>query len=161
MQTFAVKDDFPPLFYVEFTLVVVAFGRLEYLIKRCVKDLFAEGFTKGMAEAESQYQFDKICKKAKCRAAKKLSQTQAQYFSELIDRAAVLAAFRNDNVHAAWTTDNGMPLRIRPKWDRDTRSVDWSGNRAVPVSELQMLRKKIEALYQEIEAQRQTWQICA
>jgi hypothetical protein len=43
MQIFSVKDDFPPGFYEEFTRLVVAFGRLDHLIKLCVKDMGAGG----------------------------------------------------------------------------------------------------------------------
>ena len=52
MQILPIRNDFSPQFYEEFARLVVAFGRIEYLIKLCIKDLLAEGFTKGMTEAE-------------------------------------------------------------------------------------------------------------
>lgn len=158
MQNFPIKDDFPPRFYDEFARLVVAFGRIEYLIKLCVKDLLAEGFTQGMAGAESQRQFSELCKKAKQGAGDKLSQTQASAFFELIERAEALAEFRNDSVHALWTTDpNGQPLRIRPKWAKTTKSVDWSRSHVVLLSEVQSNREQIERLYQALEVERKTW----
>lgn len=160
MQIFPVKDDFPPGFYEEFARLVIAFGRLDYLIKLCVKDMDAGGFTRGMAEAESQIQFCKLCEKAKELAgqSQKHSQTQADAFSGLIDQAEDLAEFRNDTVHASWTTDpNGQPLRLRPKWDKVTKSVDWSRSRVVLPSEIRSKRKQIERLYQDLKTERETW----
>ena len=160
MQIFPVKDDFPSGFYEEFARLVVAFGRLDYLIKLCVKDLGAGGFTRGMVEAESQSQFCDLCKKAKERARQnqKLSQTQVNAFSGLIDQAEDLAEFRNDTVHALWTTDpNGQPLRIRPKRDKSTNSLDWSRSTVVPLCEFQKKWKQIEDLYLALEAERKTW----
>lgn len=158
MQIFPIKDDFPPRFYDEFARLIVTFGRIEYLIKLCVKDLLAEGFTQGMTDAESQRQFSELCKKAKQEAGNKLSQTQARDFSKLIEQAEALAEFRNDSVHALWTTDaNGQPLRIRPKWAKTTRTVDWSRSHVVLLSEVQSNREQIERLYQLLEVERRTW----
>jgi hypothetical protein len=163
MQTFDVNDDFPPLFYVEFGRLVVVFGRLEYLIKLCIKDLLAEGFSEGMAMAESPIQISRIRDLAKQQAGEKLSQEQASAFSKLIDQAKPLSEFRNDTVHAFWTTDNGQPLRIRPKLVKGTKSVmatnsvDWSRSKPIPLSEFQRVRKKIESLYQDLAAERKTW----
>jgi hypothetical protein len=159
MKIVPVNDDFPPGFYEEFARLVIAFGRLDYLIKLCVKDLSAEGFTRGMLEAESQVQFCKLCEKAKERAgqSQKLSQTQTHDFSELIDQAEVLADFRNDTVHALWTTKNGQSLRIRPKLVKVPKSVDWSRGRVVLLNEIHRTRRQIERLYQDSELQRKTW----
>ena len=52
MRDIPISDDFPPGFYEEVGRLVIAFGRLEYLIKLCFKDLHGNGFTIGMAEAE-------------------------------------------------------------------------------------------------------------
>lgn len=158
MQTFPVKDNFLPGFYEEFARLVVAFGRLEYLIKLCVKDLFDKGFTEGMVEAESKRQFSDLCKKAKMLANDKLSQIQVANFSKLLDQAIALAEFRNDTVHALWTADQkGTSLRIRPKWDKSAKSVDWGLSTDVPLCEFQEKRKQIEDLYQALEAERKTW----
>lgn len=158
MQDFPIKDDFPREFYDEFARLVVASGRIEYLIKLCVKDLLGKGFTRGMVEAESRRQFSELCKEAKEQANAKLCPEQASAFSELIGQAEALAEFRNDTVHAAWTTDsNGQPLRIRPKWDKATKSVGWTGSRVVLLSEIKSKRETIEHLYQALEAERQIW----
>lgn len=162
MRDFPIKDDFPPEFYDELARLVVGFGRIEYLIKLCVKDLLAEGFTQGMVEAESQLQFSELCKKATQQAGKKLCPGEASAFSDLIGQAEVLAEFRNDTVHAAWTTDSdGQPLRLRPKRDKSTKSVDWRRSHLVPLSEIQSKREEIERLYQALEAERKTWSISA
>ena len=113
MQSLPVKDDFPPGFYEEFARLVVAFGRLEYLIKLCIKDLSNKGFTEGMVEAESIRQFRDLCEKAEALAKGKLNQSQV---ATLLNQAIELAEFRHDTVHASWTTNpQGAPLRIRPK----------------------------------------------
>ncbi len=56
MQIFSVKNDFPYEFYDEFARFVIAFGRLEYLIKLCVKDLLDQGSAQGIDTAESLVQ---------------------------------------------------------------------------------------------------------
>lgn len=158
MQDVPVKDDFPSEFYEEFAYLIIAFGRLEYLIKLCFKDLFDKGFTKGMVEAEGRRQFSELCKNAKALANVKLSQSQVATFSKLLDQAMALAEFRNDTVHALWTAGpKGKLLRIRPKWDKSTESVDWSRSTDVPLCEFQKKRKQIEDLYQDLDEARKTW----
>jgi len=157
MRLFPVRDDFPPQFYDEFARLVVAFGRIEYLIKLCVKDLLADGFTNGMAEAESRRQFSVLCKEAKKRADEKLCRSQASAFSALIDRAEALADFRNDTVHASWTTDLcGQPLRIRPKLEK-AKPLDLGGSRVVRLCEIQSKREQIEHVYRALDAERRSW----
>ncbi|MFL9932707.1 hypothetical protein P0D88_26520 [Paraburkholderia sp. RL18-103-BIB-C] len=160
MQTISLKDDFPPGFYDELARVVVAFGRLEYLIKLCVKALIDEGFTKGMAEAESNSQFSKLCEVAKKRADDKLNPTEAKKFFGLIQQAKDLAEFRNSAVHASWTSDeNGLPLRISPSWAKVKGAVNWTRSRVVGVRELQDAREKIECLRRALDAERKAWSI--
>ena len=38
MERIELNDDFPSGFYEEFARLIIAFGRLEYLIKLCIKD---------------------------------------------------------------------------------------------------------------------------
>lgn len=155
MQILPLKDDFPPGFYEEFARLVVAFGRLEYLIKLCIKDLSNKGFTEGMVEAESIRQFRDLCEKAEALAKGKLNQSQV---ATLLNQAIELAEFRHDTVHASWTTNpQGAPLRIRPKWDKSAKSVVWSRSTVVPLCEFQKKRKQIEELYQALEEARKTW----
>lgn len=59
-QDIDVNDNFPEGFYEEFARLVIAFGRLEYMIKLCLKNLLGQGFTKGMIEAESKPQFQEL-----------------------------------------------------------------------------------------------------
>jgi hypothetical protein len=160
MQLFRIRDDFPCRFYEEVGRLAVAFGRLEYLIKLCLKNLVDEGFTRGMAEAESQRQFSTLCKQAKQRAYERLNQEQARAFSALLDQATNLANTRNDVIHALWTTDPaGEPLRIRPRWDKARSSVDWSSSHVVPMNLIQDTRSQIDNLYRELETLRKRWPI--
>ncbi|WP_250479232.1 MULTISPECIES: hypothetical protein [unclassified Caballeronia] len=154
MQIIPLKNDFPLGFYEALARVVVSFGRLEYLIKLCVKTLSAEAFTKGMAEAESKRQFADLCKTAKLRAQEKLNDsTKAERFSELIRQAEDLAEFRHSAVHALWTSHtNGLVMRISPKWDKSKRAVDWSRSHVVSVCELQQTWENIEDLYLALDA---------
>jgi hypothetical protein len=49
----------------DFTARIDQLGRFEYEIKLSVKSLHEEGFTAGMAYAQSLGQFNELCKKAK------------------------------------------------------------------------------------------------
>jgi hypothetical protein len=137
--------------------LVVAFGRLEYLIKLCVKDVTRRGFTRGMIEAKSERQFNKLCERAKKLAIKHLTHDAANQFCQVIDYVRKLANERNDAVHALWTTDDkGKPLRIRPQWNKSTKTVDWE-NRVVELAELQTLRQQMEEIYSKLDSERKRW----
>lgn len=159
MQTIQVKDNFPSGFYEEFARLAVAFGRIEYMIKLCIKSLGGKGFTAGMAHAESKRQFSVLCAEAKNGAGGHLSSAEATSFCVLIDQVKDLADYRNDTIHALWTTDDksGQPLCIRPKWDKASRSVDWSGGGIVTVRELRAMRQEMERLFQHLDAERKAW----
>ena len=163
MRDIPISDDFPAGFYEEVGRLVIAFGRLEYLIKLCFKDLQGKGFTIGMAAAgyESQAFADfcgetgKLTKLAKS----ELSTTDADAFCDLIKKVLPLGTFRNDAVHAWWYADfKGLPSRIRPKRDSH-ESADWSRGRVVQVSEIRSAREEIERLYRDLETQRGTWTV--
>ena len=157
MQVFDIKDNFPNGFYEELARLAVASGRVEYMLKLCIKSLDGRGFTQGMAYAESKRQFAALCQEAKKRAAT-LPPAQSQSFCDLIDRAAGLADYRNDTIHALWTTDAaGQPFRIRPKWDKVSRSVDWSRGGPVTVGELRAKRQEIERVFQDLNTERTAW----
>ena len=116
MRVSTIKDNFPNGFYEELARLIVVFGHIEYMIKLCIKDLCGEGFTNGMAHAESKHQFSELCKEAKRKADTRLCYTRAASFCTLIEQAEKLGDYRNDTVHALWTTDEtGQPLRVRPK----------------------------------------------
>lgn len=163
MRDIPISDDFPPDFYEEVGRLVIAFGRLEYLIKLCFKDLHGNGFTIGMAEAEYDAQsFADICGetgKLTKLAKSELSTTEADAFCELIKKASPLGTFRNDAVHAWWYADvKGLPSRIRPK--RDSHELaDWSRGRVVQVSEIRSAREEIERFYRDLDTQRGTWTV--
>jgi hypothetical protein len=158
VQQILVKDDFEPSFYDEIGRLVVAFGRLEYLVKLCVKTLSKQGFTKGMVHAESKRQFTTLCEEAKTLADSKLSGTDAKRFSAIIDRILQLADERNDVVHALWTAaSSGVPLRIRPKWDKQTKGVKWDKSQLVPLLELRNCRQRMEEIFYELDQWRRTW----
>lgn len=159
MQPFPIKNNFPIGFYEEFASFIIAFGRLDYLIKLCLKDLIANGFTKGMVDAESTKQFSALCDKVKKLACKnqELSQIKIDILFKLIDQAKKIADFRNNIVHGLWTTDsNGQPFLIRPKWNNNLKSVDWYSG-VVLLIDIENNRKKIEDLYQELDTVRRKW----
>ncbi|AQH02715.1 hypothetical protein A9R05_27755 [Burkholderia sp. KK1] len=159
MRDIPISDNFPAGFYEEVGRLVIAFGRVEYLIKLCFKDLQGKGFSLGMAEAESESRgFADFCERRLTELAKhKLSTTDADAFCDLMMKVLPLIIFRNDAVHAWWYADSkGLPSRIRPKKDSDA-SVDWSRGRVVRVSEIRSAREEIERLYRDLETQRGTW----
>lgn len=159
MQLVDVRDDFPDRFHEEFARLVIAFGRIEYVIKLCIKSLGGKGFTKGMADAESKSQFSKLCKEAKKEAKARLTAAQAKSVCTLIDDAKILGNYRNDTIHAFWTAhvETGQPLRYRPKWDKASKSVDWSRSHPVTVRELGEKRQKMERLFQRLDTERRAW----
>ena len=159
VQVFDVRDDFPDDFYEEFARLAVAFGRIEYMIKLSIKSLGGKGFTAGMAHAESKRQFSVLCEEAKKEANARLYPSQATSFYAIIDQAKDLGDYRNDTIHALWTTDDktGQPLRIRPKWDKASKSVDWSRGGPVTVGELRATREEMERVFQALDTERQAW----
>jgi hypothetical protein len=159
MQNLAIKNDFPHDFYDEFARFVIAFGRLEYLIKLCVKDLLGKGFAQGMATAEGPA-FRGLCEKA-IEALKdsheRLNQDQVDASTKLINDALEVADYRNDTIHAAWTTDsNGQPMRIRPK-KGGKNSPNWERSCVVLVTEIREQRNRSERLYEDLDKARRTW----
>jgi hypothetical protein len=163
MRIFPIKNDFPHDFYDEFARFVIAFGRLEYLIKLCIKDLLGQGFVQGMAMAEGTVQFRNLCKKAieklnESRERLGLGQDQVDAFSKLIEDAVDVADYRNDTIHAAWTTDsNGQPMRIRPKKGTDGKNPSVERSRVVLVTEIREQRNRSERLYEDLDKARGTW----
>jgi hypothetical protein len=158
VQQIPIKDGFEPSFYDEIGRLVVAFGRLEYLVKLCVKSLLGQGFKKGMVYAESKRQFRELCKEAKKLANSELSDIDAKHFSDIIDHVLQLAEERNDTVHALWTaTSNEAPLRIRPEWDKQTNNVKWDKGQVVPLLKLRDYRQKMEKIYRELDQMRRAW----
>ncbi len=163
MRDIPISDDFPPGFCEEVGRLVIAFGRLEYLIKLCFKDLHGKGFTIGMAEAEYDAQaFADFCAETGILtklAKSKLSAREADAFCELINKAVPLGTFRNDTVHAWWYADfKGLPSRIRPKKDSH-ELADWSRGRVVQVTEIRGAREEIERIYRDLDTQRGTWTV--
>ena len=159
MREFPVKDNFPDDFYEALGRVIVAFGRLEYVIKLTVKSLMAEGFTLGMAHAESRAAFHRLCNRAKELGNKRLPTDKATRFTALIDRAISLAPKRNDNSHACWTTDNdATPLRLRPFWNTrtDPSQLEWR-TRTVTPEELCQIAADMNAVYRDLQQERKTW----
>ena len=156
MPVHDVNNDFPERFYEEFARLVIAFGRLEYFIKLCIKSLHGQGFELGMLEAESKRQYLELCKQAKQLGQQKLPQSAA--FCGLIDQAEDVADSRHDNIHALWTTDaRGQAFRVRPKLNKGKTSVDWDRTKRVLVSELRSKRKEVEELYEALHVERKTW----
>jgi hypothetical protein len=162
MQLFPIRNDFSPEFYKAFALLVIGFGRLEYLIKLCIKDLVGLGARTGLAEAEQKRQFAALCDYAAQLGDEKLSESESAVFHVLIDQARSLASERHDAIHACWTTDsNSNPLRIRPRYQKKTRAMDWSYSRVVGVREIMATQAKVENLCLELHDHKKKWSIDA
>ena len=152
-----VKDDFPDGFYEAFARVIIEFGRLEYLLKLCIKDIHAKGFDQGMLEAESKRQFEVLCRHANANGRKYLTSDEADAFDLFIEEARKLADYRNDTVHAFWTVENGSPVRIRPI--KKDGAVDWSLGGAVSVEELDNTAREIQKLCSKLDESRLAWSV--
>ncbi len=159
-KKFAVRDDFEPLFYDELGRLVVAAGRVEYVLKLCLKSLSGKGFTAGMLEAEEVRHLSSLCDKVTELAKKKLNDSDKEQFLKLVLEIEQLAKERNDTIHALWTTtDAREPLRIRPELTRPKRSrrVDWSKTKTVPLNTLRKVRRRLEDAYSQLQCQRKSW----
>jgi hypothetical protein len=159
VQLVKISDTFRAGFYAALGKVVVASGRVEYELKLCLKSLLGQGFTIGMAQAESDPRFSKLCERIKELAAKKLSEPHRSAFIRQVEKAEKQARERNDHVHALWTAgQGGNALRLRPFWDKNAKKVSWSRNRRVRISELNKLAAKSRRLQRAInKARRFTW----
>ncbi|MFM0494242.1 hypothetical protein [Paraburkholderia caledonica] len=163
MQVVELKDDFSSEFLVEFARLIIAFGRLEFLLKVIAKDLHGKGFTLGMAQAELDGQnFAPFCKStlkqlARERLTERLPAAGIEMFCSLLDEAVGLGEFRNDCVHACWYVHRtGLPARIRPK-KNSKESADWSRGRVVQTAEIRAAREQIDRLYSKLDTLRLSW----
>ena len=129
-----VKDDFSPGFYKALACVVIEFGRLEYFLKLCVKDLSGKRFDEGMLQAESINGFGRLCGVAAKQARDKLEPGEVAPFVKILDKARKLAIYRHDSIHAMWLGEVDAPLRIRPRIVNE--AVDWTRGGVVPVDEV-------------------------
>jgi hypothetical protein len=135
---------------------VVAFGRVEYLVKLTVKSLSGKRFTAGMTEAESQGEFRRLCHTGKTYAADRLSANEAAEYGQLLERAQALAIERNDNVHALWSALGGSSARYRPFYSRTEKALRWR-SRPVHHQELNVLAERMMTLAAELDKARKAW----
>ena len=155
----AVSDAFGRDFYVAFAKLVIEFGRLEYLIQLCVKDLHGRGFTEGMIEAASTQQFRRLCGRAKSLAAERLTANEYDQFASIIENALRLGETRNDSVHAFWSAEHGTPYRTRPKWVKATRTVDWTRGGTFSTQTLLSTGLEIRANFDQLDRTRMRWSV--
>lgn len=148
MQTFDIRDDFPNGFYTTIARIVIAVGRIEYFLKLCVKSLKGVGFSAGMEEAEKLQKIwvliEEIERELIARG-KPLSTTTKDKLKDI----EALVDERNDMVHACWTVHpNGVPLRIRPKYNRKAigKKLTWDKSSQITVAQLTKLRSKLECV---------------
>jgi hypothetical protein len=141
------RDDFPDAFHEAFARVFVEFGRIEYLTALCVKDLLQGGFNIGMEEALRIGNFSKMCEKAEELGCDKLESNELMRLKQFLDEGLRLADERNHCVHAYWTLEKDSVLRIRPRWDKKAKTVDWSHSRPVTIEELLQLASDMRALW--------------
>ncbi len=143
-QQLLLSDAFEAGFFEALGRVVVQYGRLEYEMKLAVKRLSGLDFTEGFLHAENIQKIGPICDQAKeLYAQREPDPTRQQNFSELLDEVRYAwEETRNDVIHACWTAQkNGVPLKIRPKLHRVSKShrtVKW--DRTVSVSRYALLR---------------------
>ncbi|SDR63015.1 hypothetical protein [Paraburkholderia tuberum] len=159
IEVVSIRSDFPSGFTAELGWLFIAFGRLEYLLKLCFKDLEDSRFHAGMGEAEYQgAQFKTLCKVVRAKAGEKLG-AAAGSFCSLVDEASLLSAERDHCVHACWTVEaSGQAVRIRPKRKKSGRGpIDWSESRVVTVGELNGIRRQAERIFVELDRVRKAW----
>ena len=159
-KTAPVRDDFEPLFFDEVGRLVVAAGRVEYVLKLCLKQLLGKGFTTGMLEAEKVRHLSSLCDEVSGLARSKLSTKQQKEFCALIETIKALAKQRNDVVHALWTTTTSRePRRVRPqlKGKKGSETVDWSKTEVVSLTKLLKVRRQLEDAYASLQGQREMW----
>lgn len=162
VKCITIRDDFEPLFFDEMGRLVVAAGRVEYILKLCLKSFLGKGFTPGMLEAEKVRTLSSLCDEVAKHANQKLNHQQQANFCPLIDKIKVLADQRNDTVHALWTTtDSREPFRIRPELKRkkSPQSVSWSKSKVVSLNELRQVRHQLEEAYASLQCQRKAWKL--
>ena len=152
-----INDQFRDGFYEALARVIVEFGRFEYLVKLCVKDLSEKGFDAGLLEAQSITKFRRLCNRALDIANEKLNADEYSEFDRIMEEASSLAIYRNDSVHACWTTENGTQLRVRPVKKDDV--VDWTRSRSVDVTELRAKAEEIRQLFLELNHKRLQWSV--
>jgi len=163
VRTFPIRDDFEPLFYDELGRLVVAAGRVEYILKLCIKSLIkTENPTTGLIEAFSKAEKTRnvgpLCSEARKLAEKLPSKDEQKAFRAVLDRIEKEMGERNNIIHAAWTTDDcRTPLRLRPRWDGNEKKLKWDKSGVVPLPCLRELRRKLEDLYSELQQQRSRW----
>ena len=95
-KTVPVRDDFEPLFYDEIGRLVVAAGRVEYVLKLCLKQLVGKGFNAGILEAEEVRHLAPLCDEVERHAKSKLNGDQQKIFCAVIDTIRLLADERNE-----------------------------------------------------------------
>ena len=121
--------------------------------------MHGQWFTQGMIEAESKRQLSALCRYALELAADTLTSHETDTFEQIIEKAALLAEYRNDSIHAYWTVEKGAPLRVRPKWDHKTRSINWDRGGPVSVHELRQKYQQIRNLRERLDAERKKWSV--
>jgi hypothetical protein len=159
-KTVLVRDDFEPRFFEEVGRLVVAAGRVEYVLKLCLKQLLGGGFTAGILQAEKVRHLSSLCEKVEQHAKQKLDCQQQANFCPLINKLKAIVVQRNDTVHALWTTtDSGELLRVRPelKGKKGSQSVDWPKKKIVSLDELREVRRELEGAYASLQCHRNTW----
>lgn len=155
-----VHDDFSADHLAALGHFILAFGRVEYMVKLTVKSLSGQGFTKGMASAESKGQFGKLCVYGKKLAITKLSSEQCDAYRALLKEAEALAIERNDNVHCLWTTEHDAPIRYRPFYNRTKKDLEWRSRR-VSADALDQLRANLDKLFHDLDKERKSWSVSA
>ncbi len=145
---FVRSDAFPAGFHDAFGRVVIAFGRIEYLMALIVKRLALKPLTEGVAEALSKRRIDLICDHAKGLYARDPSdEALRRSFDALMDHVkATWNEHRSDLIHAYWNPyGSDAAWSIRPKL-LSKGSVSWDRGRRLTPTDLLRLHDELQRI---------------
>jgi len=153
------RDDFEEGFWEEMEKLVVAFGRLEYIMKLALKQLSGKSFELGMAEAEGIRAFQHLCDRTLTQIRAKVPDSDTKQTAlEVVCHCKELAKERNDMVHTLWTSEpNRVNRRVRPELDRKTKKLEWKKSVSIPLVGLKNLQIRIDLAHRILHDLRQGW----
>src|SRR5260370_18246446 len=157
-----VRDSFTPEFLIAYARMVIAFGRLEHIVKVAIKTLrvsmkLSPDFAHGIAEAERNRNFTGQCENMAKLHRDRFGECDGELeLTRWIEIATKLAAVRGKLVHGLLTIDeDGKPL-VRHTRLRGDRLHFTEGN--VAIDGLAVLQEKGEGLTHGVDRKRREWE---
>jgi hypothetical protein len=157
------RDDFDNEFLIAYARVVIAFGRLENLVKLAIKNLavsmkISADFTGGIAEAERQNNFSAMCDyMVKLHGDKHGENNEGDELKRWVEEAKKFAEVRNKILHGSLTIeDDGTPIVLHTKLDRKNKAVEFT-EATITKDALKHMHKKLEKLWKGLNVVRQGW----